>query len=358
MPDFTSVPILDYNLVKTDRPKFLVQLRHALIYVGFLYLDNPPVTPTVISSVISYIPRLFELPQEEKDKISMKNSQHFLGYTRLGKELTKGTVDQREQFDFAGPHKCRWKPGDPEFVKLWGQAQWPDESSLPGFRETLEAYIAQVKDLGFEFISLLAEALGLSPDALDRFYESPKKDMEQRCKVIKYPAATYEGNKQGVGAHYDPGFLTFLLQASPHEGLQVQNLHGDWIPASPIPGTFVVNIGKGLETATRGAAIATSHRVISPPIGSGPRYSLPLFQNISQHVRVSEELLDLSEDIKALVRARGPGNAATDSVNFSEYNREQSGLVNLIGRVKSHPDVGERHYPELFKKYFPNGVPA
>ena len=41
-----------------------------------------------------------------------------------------------------------------------------------------------------------------------------------------------------------------LLQASPHEGLQVQNLRGDWIPASPIPGTFVVNIGKGTPDPT------------------------------------------------------------------------------------------------------------
>jgi hypothetical protein len=45
------------------------------------------------------------------------------------------------------------------------------------------------------------------------------------------------------------------------------------------------------------------------------------------------------------------------AVNFSEYDHAPSGLVMLIGRVKSHPDVAERHYPDLFKKYFPNGIP-
>ena len=53
----------------------------------------------------------------------MQNSQHFLGYSRLGTELTKGATDQREQFDFASPHKNTWTPGSPEFLKLWGDSQ-------------------------------------------------------------------------------------------------------------------------------------------------------------------------------------------------------------------------------------------
>ena len=104
-----------------------------------------------------------------------------------------------------------------------------------------------------------------------------------------------------------------LLQASSHNGLQVQNLSGEWIDVSPIPGTFVVNIGKGegvcsilvhfrchpfgrfvnsrlaaLEMVTHGLARATSHRVLSPPTGSTPRYSIPFFQNIRQDLRLSE----------------------------------------------------------------------
>jgi hypothetical protein len=44
-------------------------------------------------------------------------------------------------------------------------------------------------------------------------------------------------------------------------------------------------------------------------------------------------------------------------VNYTEYDREANGQVALIGRIKSHPDVAAKHYPELFNVYFPDGIP-
>ncbi|TFK65259.1 Clavaminate synthase-like protein [Pluteus cervinus] len=352
--NFSSVPLLDYALLSTDRDEFILQLRHALINVGFLYLSNPPVSSEVIKSLIGYIPKLFALPQEEKDRIKMANSQHFLGYSRLGAEFTKGAVDYREQFDIATPHVCRWKPGEPDYYRLWGPSQWPEETSVPGFKATYEQYLAEVQSLSYEFSSLISEAFGLGPDGLSHFYDSDDL-MQHRAKIVQYPIVEAgAGKDQGVGPHYDAGFLTFLLQASPHDGLQVQNLSGEWINAPPIPGTFVVNIGKALEFVTKGLARATSHRVLSPK-GTTPRYSVPFFQNIGLGKRLTDVDLQFPPEILKLRDARGDV-APTDSVNFSEFDREPSGRVNLIGRVKSHPDVAERHYPELFKQYFPNGI--
>ncbi|EPQ54797.1 Clavaminate synthase-like protein [Gloeophyllum trabeum ATCC 11539] len=356
--NFTSVPILDYSQVSSpeSRSAFVKELRYALINVGFLYLSNPPVAGEDIQALIDYVPRLFALPQEEKDKIRMANSQHFLGYSALGRELTKGKTDQREQFDFATEHENRWKPGDPEYLKLWGPSQWPDETLLPGFKATMLRYLNQVEQLSYDFITLLSEAFGLSSDALDVFFDKSPGAMQHRGKVVKYPALDSVNSNQGVGPHYDAGFLTFLLQVSPHPGLQVQNLSGEWIDAPPIPGTFVVNIGKALETVTQGLARATSHRVLSPPRGSTPRYSIPFFQNIRQDIKLSDVRLEFPADVLKLKEARGT-TGETDSVNFSEYDRLPSGEVNLIGRIKSHPDVAQRHYPELFKHFFPQGLP-
>jgi len=318
-------------------------------------LKNHTVPQQVIDELIVYIPRLFDLPQEAKDKIFMANSPHFLGYSKLGAEFTKGRVDYREQFDFGTRHETQWKPGAPEYLRLWGPCQWPDEQLVPGFRNTMETYLDHVKELSYRFIGLLAEAFGLASDALSKFYDVDEL-MQHRAKVVKYPANDGLPTDQGVGPHYDAGFLTFLLQASPHPGLQVQNISGEWISAPPIPGTFVVNIGKALEFVTRGLARATSHRVVSPPTGSTARYSIPFFQNISLQARLANEVLDFPADILELKAQRGDP-AATDSVNFGEFDREPSGKVSLIGRIKSHPDVAERHYPDLFKQYFPTGLP-
>ncbi|KAF9526905.1 hypothetical protein CPB83DRAFT_857177 [Crepidotus variabilis] len=352
--DFTAVPILDYSLVGTPagHSKFVIQLRHALINVGFLYLSNHPVSQDDIDLAISYAPRLFALPQGAKDAMKMTNSPHFMGYSKFGTEFTKGVLDQREQFDFATEHACRWiKPGDPEHHRLWGPCQWPEEKLIPGFREDYGRYLKQVEDLSLKFSSLMAEALGLGPDGLTKFYDPPEL-MQHRTKILKYPAAD-GSNIQGVGPHYDIGFLTILLQASGQTGLQVQNLTGEWVDVPPIPGTFVVNIGRALEFVTRGLARATSHRVLSPK-GNAPRYSLPFFQNISLDAKLTEHNLEFPAKILALQEARGK-ISPTESMNFTQFDTEPYGKVHLIGRVKSHPDVAQLHYPEIFEKYFPCG---
>ncbi len=47
-----------------------------------------------------------------------------------------------------------------------------------------------------------------------------------------------------------------------------------------------------LETVTQGIARATSHRVLSPPPGSTPRYSIPFFQNIAQGICIGDFVLE------------------------------------------------------------------
>jgi len=46
----------------------------------------------------------------------------------------------------------------------------------------MEKYLQQVQDLSYQFVGLLAESLGLAPDALNKFYDTSEL-MQHRGKV-------------------------------------------------------------------------------------------------------------------------------------------------------------------------------
>ena len=123
--NFSSIPILDYALLSdtSTRPQFISQLQNALANVGFYYVTNHPVPQDDVDAVIAFAPKFFDLPPEEKERIRMVHSPHFFGYSKFGAEMTKGQVDQREQFDFGTSAGVRWKEGDPDFMRLWGPSQ-------------------------------------------------------------------------------------------------------------------------------------------------------------------------------------------------------------------------------------------
>lgn len=78
---FDSIPILDLSLSRhpETKPAFLSALRHALLEVGFLYVKNTGIDESLIHDVITQGKAFFDLPQEEKLKIQMKNVPSFLG---------------------------------------------------------------------------------------------------------------------------------------------------------------------------------------------------------------------------------------------------------------------------------------
>lgn len=158
--------------------------------------------------------------------------------------------------------------------------------------------------LSYRFVRLVAQALELPSTAFDTLFAG---DPQHRVKVVRYPPTTT--SDQGVGPHKDSsGWWTFLLQADDQEGLQVLNHAGEWIPAPPIPGTFIVNIGQGFEVATLGKCPATTHQVVSPKNGR-ERYSVPFFQGIDLNVT--------AQDLKELTKA-----AKFDETNWRESTVE------------------------------------
>lgn len=221
------------------------------------------------------------------------------------------------------------------------------------FRPTFESYISQMSTLSTTFTSLIAEALGLPPTAFSRFFDP---DQQHKLKIVKYPDLSSlpanQRSQQGVGPHKDSMLTSYLLQASHHRGLQAQNLSGDWIDCPPLPGTLVVAIGQGLEVLTHGVCASTTHRVLSPAAGEGPRFSTPFFQGVSydatfEAVDIPNEIMEMRKEI---LKKRGVDRMDDVEFTFTKGRWGHLGEATLTNRVKSHPDVGERWYPDILAK--------
>ena len=258
-------------------------------------------------------------------------------------EVTAHKADWREQIDLSTPHALR-KSTDPLYYNLLAPNQWPSSDVLPAFRPALEEYIKQMSSVSTFFTSLIAESLDLPPTAFDKFFD---KDQQHKLKIVKYPD-TGEGAGQGVGPHKDSMLTSYLLQATQHRGLQAQNTRGEWVDCPPVRGTLVVAVGQGLEALTGGVCASTTHRVLSPPAGSGARFSLPFFQGVSYDARF--EAMKVPDHVRALRREileAGGGRKDDVEFTFKSGKWQHLGEATLMNRVKSHPDVGERWYPDL-----------
>jgi isopenicillin N synthase-like dioxygenase len=266
--------------------------------------------------------------------------------------------------------------------------QWPDEKDTPGFRHAFDIYLAAVGKLGEVMNILVAEALGLEPMALMRFFGSPPRN---KVSLLKYPEPSLSASSptsedyhsasepfgapkpvrysipagevendeefQGVGPHKDGGFLTYLLQATAHDGLEVQNKCGNWISMQPLANSLVVNVGRSLESITGGVCTATTHRVnlsAKKFLGAdgralGPRYSFPVFQTLKMDL-TSKELasLRIPDNIRDLVDGQ---QVASDAERyFEKYHLESPGVGIFTARITSHPEVGQKWYPDITER--------
>lgn len=328
---YKTLPILDLSRLNgPDRSAFLDELRNVARELGFFYIRNHGIDATLIGDVRRLARQFFALPEQQKLTIEMVNSRHFRGYTRAGLEHTRGLPDWREQIDI-GPEReaITVDSATPAWKRLLGPNQWPD--ALPELKPALLHYMAETTALGIRVLRALAEALGQPADVFTPIY-TPAPN--QLLKIIRYPGRAATQSTQGVGPHKDSGFVTVLLQDE-QSGLQVEGA-GGWIEAPPIPGTFVINIGELLEMASNGYLRANVHRVVSPP-SETDRLSVAFF--LGARLDATVPVLDLAPELAA--QARG---LTQDPANPMFHN---VGRNYLKSRLRSHPDVAQRHHADL-----------
>ena len=249
----------------------------------------------------------FDLDLETKLQLDARNSPLYRGYNSLEKgahsctpTATDSGPDLKESFTIGAETKpnCTNSP-------MHGPNQWP--SSVPGFEATARSYWNALEHI---VAVRLMRALAMSLDLDTEFFVRQTDHPVAQMVLLKYPPSTTSSilkNQRGCGAHTDCGFLTILAQDDNVCGLEVQRANGIWIPARPIPGTLVVNLGDLAAFWTANRYKSTPHRVHNTSTRLA-RYSIPFFINVNFDAEVrpmmscrddSDELADVPKSVKA-----------------------------------------------------------
>lgn len=237
---------------------------------GFFYITGHGIPPERIDALLAAAKAFFALPEAEKLKIDITRTAHHRGYGAIATEQLDPTQpsDLKETFDM-GFHMAADHPEVLAGKPLRGPNRHPD---LPGWAPLMEQHYAGMQALAQTLLRAIALALGIERDFFDARFAEPISVF----RMIHYPPrhTARSADQPGAGAHTDYGCVTLLYQDDAG-GLQVRNVHGEWIDAPPIPGSFVVNIGDMMARWSNDRYTSTPHRVISP-LGVH-RYSMPFF---------------------------------------------------------------------------------
>lgn len=282
-------------------------IREACTTRGFFYVAGHGVPAAIIDAAAAEARRFFHQPPAVKRRAAV-NARHR-GFNALGDALMDEAKhpDQKEFFSIG----LELPEDDPDVLageKLRGPNNWPAE--MPAFRAALSAYYEALGACGADLMRGVAVSLGLAPD----FFADKYRKRLQRTQIIYYPPQPpmAEADVFGVAPHTDFGCITLLWQDD-NGGLEVLDRASKaWIPATPIPGTLVVNAGDLLGRWTNDRYASTPHRVVNR--SGRERFSIATFYD---------------PDFKAIVDPRALGVAAAEC----RYPPVSAG-EHILGRIE------------------------
>jgi polar amino acid transport system ATP-binding protein len=264
-------PLRDTHATPERKAEVAQQLDAAARRHGFFYATGHGVDSLLVERVVALSRAFFAQPEATKLRIPMSDGgRAWRGFFPLGGELTSNRPDWKEGL-YLGSELPPEHPRVQAGTILHGANLWPE---LPGFRETVLAYLDALTQLGHTLMRGLAQGLGVPGDW---FAEHGTADPLILLRLFNYPSRPVpEGSaaQWGVGEHTDYGLLTMLWQDEVG-GLQVRTDDG-WLDAPPIPGTFVCNVGDMLDRMTGGRYRSVPHRVAINASGRD-RLSIPVF---------------------------------------------------------------------------------
>ncbi|MEL7116397.1 MAG: 2-oxoglutarate and iron-dependent oxygenase domain-containing protein [Pseudomonadota bacterium] len=283
-----GLPLIDISGIRTARESGIRRIADEIGFaareIGFFRIVGHGIDLALVERTYQMAERFFALPEHLK-------RSHYIGLS----SNHRGYVPFTEKGDYADEVNRNYEAfdlgldlpeDDPDYLagnRLLGPNVWPD---LPGFKETVSTYYAQISALGRLISAALEMHLGLTPGRMTRQMSKPISQLRLLHYVRRNEGV--EAKSVNMGAHTDYECLTLLHTRN--AGLQVMTTDDEWIDVPVDPQAYVVNIGDMLEAWTNGQLRSTPHRVLNL---RPERYSMPYFvaANHDTLIRPFPELL-------------------------------------------------------------------
>ncbi|KAF8913765.1 Clavaminate synthase-like protein [Gymnopilus junonius] len=264
------IPVIDFSKFRTsssanEKKETATDIVSAFKESGFVYLSNHGIDPLQVQSTFKKSSDFFSLPYDVKKRLAWEDPRSNRGYVEIGRERVTQSADPEEIA--ALREKAPDFKESMEIGRDWDSTwknQWPSEDAVPGFKQNILDFYETCHELHVQVMRSIA--LGL--DLQEHFFDHKIDEKCHNLRLLSYPAMKSsllkDDGQARAGAHSDYGTLTLLFQDEVG-GLEVQNPHtGEFVPATPITGTIVVNVGDLLARWSNDILRSTLHRVVAP----------------------------------------------------------------------------------------------
>ncbi|TQS32380.1 hypothetical protein Golomagni_07303 [Golovinomyces magnicellulatus] len=291
----SEIPIIDVADIYSDsldaRKAVAAKVHQASTTMGFFYISNHGIDDKIPQATYESSLDFFQQDISTKMEAITAKSKCDNGYQPNNTQRVNADegVDFRESFFYMYDKRLDSIHGPDDVVPAiakenLGQEDFVAEStkSVPAFEKSLRVHFIECLKLARALTRTFALSLGLAEDYFDSKCLYPDASF-----TVNYYPAVDEPHRDtetevGIGSHTDFALFTILWQDQ-IGGLQVLNSDGQWIRATPIKGTFVVNIADFMQRITNDLYVSTVHRAQN---WSGrERISVPFFWGFGMHER-------------------------------------------------------------------------
>lgn len=276
-----DIPVIDISLAKhgsvENKRKIAFKLDRACKEIGFFSIIGHGIDKQKFNDTFRAMKEFFSLSNQVKLECKLKegftlDDDDYMpyGYSGILEENAYAYVGEKNMpNDYVEKFSVgrRLFNGDPKLSQLL--------SSPYAEKITNQAkiYFNEIENLSNTIAELFTYALDLP----DNYFKDKINNSTDCMRLLRYPAFNKDfNNNQGMGAHTDGTFLTFV--ADNHPGIEVMNTSGEWVRPTVEEDRILVNIGDVMMRWSNDYYLSTKHRVV---LNNKDRYAAIFFKLVN-----------------------------------------------------------------------------